>query len=346
MSDVRHEAMATKQRFAQIRHTAKRTASQAIPRSLAYRQGQEPNIFLFSSRRGGSTYLAGLIATERGMRMVDQPFDLSDFNRRTREIKAAHLPTVPLSQFISLSEEESETVRHYMLLLQNGGLRGLSSPAFSPKTRTILKILNASPLIDWFAENFSARIVYLVRHPIPQSLSVLKNKWRITLTAYLDHPGFSSDFLSEAQLREGRNIMETGSPLERAALNWIVENLYPLKRARQIDLLLTYEELVLSPTPAIDLVAERLNLHNVEGMYKRINVPSVSWRRSDPETNEAIRRNERQFLVSKWQAEVDDSARNRIQEILDIFDIHEYEAASPLPAKELCHFPASTTLGS
>ena len=321
-----------------IGQTGKRIISALLPGSLMYRQGERPNILLFSSRRGGSTYLAGLIACEPSMRFVDQPFDMTPLGLQRNPVIEAHLPHKLLSQFISLSDSDADKVRSYMRLLLDGGLREMSPPYLLPRNRTILKIVNAIPLVDWFAEQFEVLIIYLVRHPIPQALSVVKTDWPITAQAYLENPVFSGKYLSPSQRQAGASIMQKGTHLEKAVLNWVLENLYPLKYASRIDLTLTYEELVLFPTMAIDLVARTLELENVAGMRARVDTPSRSSRFSDRETNDAIARSDRESLVGRWLSKVDNSTRDRIGGILNAFDILEYSVDGPLPNERLCHF--------
>ena len=286
--------------------------------------------------------MAELIAREPGMRYVDDPFNLTDFDMHIRQVREAHLPHVPYSQFISLSDSEADQVDRYTRHLLNGVLPELGTYR-PPKNRTIIKILNASTLVDWFAGRSDVSTIYLVRHPIPQALSVLRNNWTFTAEAYLSDPVFSNKYLSAVQRQAGRKIMEKEAALEKAVLNWVLENLYTLKYASQIDLTLTYEELVLYPAEAINLVAETVGLTNAVKMLQRVNTPSGSSQFSDRETNQAIMRNEKEFVVGKWTSKVDKTARDRIGEILNTFEITEYNSDGLMPSERMCHFGGHTS---
>ena len=38
-----------------------------------HRQGEKPNIFLFSTARSGSTWVVEMLATQPGMKLIDEP---------------------------------------------------------------------------------------------------------------------------------------------------------------------------------------------------------------------------------------------------------------------------------
>lgn len=309
-----------------------------IPDPMFYQSGGRPDILLFSSRRGGSTHLAGLISLEPGMRRVDQPFDLFSPETAQGRIKAKHLPAMPMSQFIHLTKGQSRRVQRYMKRLLSGGFRALSPPELDYFNRTVVKICNASPLIDWFAENFDVQILYLVRHPVPQSLSVLRNEWGSTALAYMENREFADRLLSPVQKKLANQILMHGSDIEQAVLNWALENLYPLNHAKGVSTLITYEELVLYPEKMLNFLAKELDLGNGKAMEAKVSVPSATSGLSDAATNQAIRSQDREYLLTKWQEDIDVGDRKAIQFILDAFEISEYSVDSPVADESLRHF--------
>ncbi len=70
----------------------------------------KPHVFLFSTRRGGSTLVRNMIYSQPGFNYIDQPLDLSErqFNPYRNE-----LPNPPGSQFISISEEQNTLLFKY-----------------------------------------------------------------------------------------------------------------------------------------------------------------------------------------------------------------------------------------
>jgi len=57
--------------------------------------------------------------------------------------------------------------------------------------------LNALPFIDWFDEKFNIKIIYLIRHPIPTSLSIIQRNWGNNLEAMLQNSYFTKKYLNK-----------------------------------------------------------------------------------------------------------------------------------------------------
>ena len=321
-----------------LKHEVKRIAYELTTASLLYKQGDQPNILLFSSRRGGSTYLAELIASEPGMRLIDQPFDLFKPDTPQGRIKSKYLPPAWMSQFIHLNERDADKVKAYIQIILRGRLHGLSRPQFSRKNRSVLKIVNALPLLDWLTDQFPVLTIYLVRHPISQALSIVENQWGITTQAYLENEFFADNYLSARQLQKGLDTLANGSYLEKAVLNWICENLVPLKHASRMNVVVTYEELVMRPAEMIPFIARHLKLNNIIEMQKRVTIPSASIRFSSRGTNQAISKKDNAFLVNKWKDSIREKEQSKIQALLDIFGIDEFNARTSLPHECLLHF--------
>jgi hypothetical protein len=317
--------------LSQIKHSIDRVIYPKLPESYLYRQGKKPNLLLYSSRRGGSTFLADLISSDPGIRSIDQPFDTFDRSSARVQAKLKYIPEVMASQYIHLPPSEAEAVQKYMSLLMSGGIRELSDAYYLPKSRTILKILNAIPLLDWFAGLFNVYSIYLARHPIPQAMSVIRNNWQLTTPAYLHNEYFVENYLTSAQREEGFRILENGTPLQKGVLNWIMENYFPLKFAQRITIKLTYEDLTMHPEKYVHLLQQGLELDDGKKMMSLVNVPSRSNSLSNDETNKAIVDNNKEYLVGKWQNSVPAVDKENVQKVLDVFNIYEYSADSALP---------------
>lgn len=328
-----------------IARESKAFIEEHLPDSVFYKQGKHKNILVFASRRSGSTYLAQLLACSRGVWYVDQPFELFYPHTKTGAIKCAHLPSMPLSQFITLSDEQSHLVREYMSLILGGGLRPLGEikrwgfPFLA--TRTVVKITNALPLLDWFSDHFDVSTVYLLRHPIPQALSVVRNQWGITAKAYVENIMFSCSYLDEGETRLANQVMTEGTYFQRAILNWCLENIVPLKHRRSDAIVVTYEELVLFPNDVIYLLSRQLGLPNIRCMLSKTRIPAQAHL-SEEETRIAIREGKRDFLISRWREEISYEQLKDARMILETFGIFEYRADEAMPGKQLRHFGRPT----
>ncbi len=77
--------------------------------TCVHEQGSEPNILLFATRRGGSTFLMELIAANRGVRSIDQPFEVS--SKFATAAQVADLPLFEDGQLSSLDERSARRLQ-------------------------------------------------------------------------------------------------------------------------------------------------------------------------------------------------------------------------------------------
>ena len=73
--------------------------------TCVHQQGPEPNILLFATRRGGSTFLMELIAANRGIRSIDQPFEMTAAFPTAAQV--ADMPLFEDGQMTSLDERSA-----------------------------------------------------------------------------------------------------------------------------------------------------------------------------------------------------------------------------------------------
>ena len=253
------------------------------------------------------------------------------------DIKTKYLPQRPHSQFFELSKGEEVSVRHYMNLLQQcrlpHGWIGHPKP-FYVADRVVYKILNAPALIDWFADEFNLRTVFLARHPAAQALSVLRNRWGFSAEAYFAEDRFLVRYFTSEQIETGRAILREGSDWEKSILNWVVEVFVPLYRSRNPGLRLFYEQLVLEPDVIVSALADYLDLGDKKAMLEVVDKPSGSSRMCTDSTLSLIRGDQRQQLVNKWQGTLEPDQLREAQDILDRFEIDAYSMYESVPSRK------------
>ncbi|MFP4292041.1 MAG: sulfotransferase domain-containing protein, partial [Cyclobacteriaceae bacterium] len=300
-----------------------------IPAAYRYFQGKEKNILLFSSRRGGSSILAQLLSANPFIREIDQPFDINLKNDVESSTKIKRLPSKMHSQFLSLNEEEKQIVENYISRLLKGEIPEIKKYIIA--NRTVLKIVNAFPLMDYLADLTKADIIYLSRHPVAQSLSVIQNKWEFTSEAFLADPVFAGNYLTQLQIDLGHDVIRQGTLLEKGVLNWCLENLYPLKFCKSEMLHITYEDLILNKEPVLQMMNEKLRISKVEKLHRILSKPSRSSYLSDKSSVEAISKGNSNALVQKWIPRLHENEKKAVQKILDVFEINLYNAYDALP---------------
>lgn len=321
-------------RTADVTHAAKSLAKEVLWSTLRHRQGSDPNILMFATRRGGSTFVMELIAANKGIRSIDQPFSVFSPNMTPAQYR--RMPKFPHGQLVDLDDRRERELKGYTegilagQLPVNAPLRFWRRDFDFVSDRIVVKVLGANSLIEWFSGSFPVKVVYLSRHPIPQALSCLRNKWNLTVDAYLTSERFVSAHLSPEALEMARQVLRDGSRLQQFVLNWGLENMVPLAALPDHPewVHVTYEDTVLHPESTLDRLAERLGLHDRAAMDKVLTRASASRKNSTEGTNAAIASGQRDQLVEGWKRHVDDDEERRCFEILETLGITTYRAGS------------------
>ena len=272
-----------------------------------------------------------LIATDPGFKCCDEPLDLRNLAVKKK------LASLGITTWEQLHDDAAASdLRQYFQDFIDGSTRFKnSSPLkryYRPVThRIVFKIIHGGEdRINWFRETFRSKVVYLIRHPIPVSLS---REELPRLNAYVNSN--YSRFFTQKQLGVARAIIESGTKLEKAVLSWCFENAVPLKHMSEEWAVVTYEQLVTDPLPVIGELADKLELSNPEKMQKALSTPSGSTFKSNEKTQELLKEkvdlNTRRKLVEKWTHEVSRETESKLMGIVEQFDLDIYEMDKVFP---------------
>ena len=296
-------------------------------RASVHRPGGDP-VLLVTTPRSGSTWLMELIWGQPGFKAISEPLDLR---------REAVRRVLGLGCWEDLYGRSSAgRVEAYLKDLVEGRLRFLDpSPRlrhWRPLTRrVVVKLLHGcEDRLPRLEEVLGARVVLLLRHPIPVSLS---RRELPRLRAFLESD-YAGHFRPE-ELAFARRIAARGDPLERAVLDWTLQNAVPLRTRRPSWLLLSYEQLVLEPGPLLRRLAEHLALPRPDRLEAELPRPSLTTRKSERSTAEVLRRGtgaERQrYLVERWRERVPREREAALLEIPARFGVDVYRPGSALP---------------
>lgn len=296
-----------------------------------HRPSGEPNVLLFSTPRGGSTWLFELIGSQPGFKGINEPLNL-----RLEIIREA----TGIDRWTDLYDEGAlGRLEPYFRGLADGSLRHMNqnpwTKNYRPRTsRAVFKVLHgAEHLAPQLADAIGAKVAVLLRHPLAVALSrtVLPR-----FDAYFED-AFLSSWMNERQRREALAIRDDGDDLARSVLSWCMQ-VGPLLRHRTDDwLVVSYEQMVVDGSPVIARAADRLALPDPGHMLALLHRPSTSIRgmstratvqKLDSRPSEA----RSLWLVSKWRDRIDADAEARAMSVLERLEIDAYRAGSVFPA--------------
>jgi len=305
-----------------------------------HRPGGRPNVFLFSAPRSGSTWLMELIWSQPGFKHCNEPLNLRN-------------PSV--QKYLGITEwrdlcnrDASAALHNYFSAICQGRLHFMDPKPLhgyyrSITDRIVFKVIHGGEdRLNWFRDTFNGRIVHLLRHPIPVTLS---RESYPTLDAFLNSE-YRRHF-TEEQLQYSRKILDSGTKLDQGVLAWCLQNAVPLREVSEDWAVVSYEQLVLEPGPVIDYLAAKLSLPKPERMMKRLATPSAVKAKSDKETQQVLEKEteRRSWLIEKWRKKVNEAEERRAMEILKRFHLDVYNFGDVLPADWLWIKPTNFAEG-
>lgn len=296
-----------------------------------HRPGGCDNAIILSTPRSGSTWLTELVLSDKRFKICDEPFNVRDLEVQKYlgisswdELYSNHFRVNAMEYLSALAEGKKYRGTLGKLMPIHNGNRFVTS-------RIVFKILHCCEnWVDEMGMSARAKTIFLIRHPIPVSLS---RKTLPRLRTFLE-----SDFkmnLTDDQLDLALGIMEKGDHLQRSMLSWSLQNFIPLTHRSETFLTLTYEQLVMDPIPAVQLLQRHFALEDLDGILAHLDTPSSTTVLSNRATQEKLKYGyDRDYLVSRWKKEVDDSKERQLMEIPSIFGISCYRFSSLLPDTE------------
>ncbi len=188
----------------------------------------------------------------------------------------------------------------------------------------IVKFIRANMMLAWLKARFDARIVFVIRHPVPVILSQLRepNVWNPhhLLARYR-----SDDLLlAHLDVRLKNLLFESLDDIEAHALSWCIENSCALEQARDSGILVVYYEDVLrNGMQEWQKIIDALELDNLPLDAVIARPSQQAWgKRADA------------GVVSQydyWLDSADRSLLEKTQRILDVAGINAYRSDTAVP---------------
>lgn len=297
------------------------------------------DVLILSSPRSGSTWLMELLSYEKYTKYVDEPLskDIIDIKN--------FLPMKTWWNYLSLDNTESKILKNYFNnddIIRCFGPANILKKNYSYFTnRRILKVIRANALIEWFENEFDFNIIYLVRHPISQSLSCMARKHHCEIPEYLENKKFKKKVLTKKQIEHSKKVLKSELKLEKYVTEWCLDNIVPLNYIKENKknkiFVLSYEELVLKTERILKLINDLYDFSDYEIMLKKIKNPSKVTNSSTLKTKNKIIEGDRSFLISKWRKEVNKKYEKKLMEIPKLFNINSYSFGEYIAKTNFLH---------
>jgi hypothetical protein len=198
----------------------------------------------------------------------------------------------------------------------------------------IIKFIRANLMIGWFARNYDAKIVLVVRHPA----SVISSRLRLMENSPGHEWGFEEilqryrkdEHLREDYLYKYDHLLHRPlSLISGLTAIWCIENILPIIKAQKAGhCVVFYEDLIDSPKAHWKHVVQSLDLNAVlsREIYAK------------PSLQASIEMKNGVFddtQLTKWTKYLSKKQLLEIDEILNIFHVTIYSAFNPLPLSRI-----------
>jgi len=307
-------------------------------------KGDHRDIFLFATARGGSTWMMEILASQPGFKYYDEPFNI-------RRSNVQHAGLVHEWREVMPDAGRSADLIRFLQELQLNQHRFMNPAPFRRHhrfrtNRIVFKIHGLEHLINDIKSSCNGQIVFLLRHPIPTTLSRYVFP---RLDHFIASCHYQQNYLDDSQIREIRRIHCGGSNFQRGILSWCFENMIPLRFADSQDwLTVTYEELLLNPEKTCHSMAETLTLPRVDMMLHAINTPAANIKMSKQDTLNILKDSDEQMrrhaLVSKWKGKASADEEKQCFEILELFGLDVYRHGRLVAHDRYLHHPDTASI--
>ena len=278
-----------------------------------------------------------IFASQPGMKYYDEPFNI----RRDNVAKTGLFPTW---QSLMPETGDAQAIIGFLNGLTVGDHPHMNPPPFRPHHRLmthriVFKIHELEHLIGRIARECGGQVVYLLRHPIPTTLSRTQLP---RLELFLNSPYYDRLIGDGQALRAIKHLGNTGSRLQKGIVSWCYENFIPLKHADFDGLIVSYEELVLNPVRSCDLFLDRLQFDDRPAMLAAFGTAAANISMSSDDTFKVMTNTDQRVratgLVSRWVQKVSAEERRQVTEVMDLFGLDVYSGECVLPHHRYLHF--------
>jgi len=286
------------------------------------------DIFIFATPRGGSTWFMEMIWSQKGFKICSEPFDPRN------PIVRRHLN---VNSFVDIfnCEGVDRKFSEYIEAIRSNKIRSFNPNPLRKNyrpltTRIVFKLIHASfDLASSLAQKSLSPLLFVIRHPIPTSLSreVFPLLGCIEKTNYIER-------FSHQEQRLIAEVNARGNHLEMGVVAWCIHNKFAFVESNKL-ITVSYEQAVLDPTTVINVMCERLGLDDRTRMLCQSMKASAVRKKSSIERQKLLSdRTDRSRLIDSWRTKVSPEEESRVMKYLDVFEIDAYRFGQSEPQKK------------
>lgn len=285
------------------------------------------NIYIFSDRRSGGTWLMELFNQIPNTATIWEPLN------ETHGVGDASWNFNGFLHFQEFMDDDENLINLKLFEKILTGKRinyWITSHSkftdYLKSNQLIIKFIRANAILPWFVNNIDLKYspVHLLRHPLAIANSQIK-------TFLKGNESISKFFIpcqkyNTIYTQHEKLLAELSSPIEIIVAGWCIHNQLLLNNRNLPEKWVTlhYEDLIMNPRKEIEMVFSNWKIPIPPGIFEKINIPSASNYHGYFSDN-------RNIQLSKWEDEILGKDKERAQAILDYFQIEQYSAFSSYP---------------
>jgi hypothetical protein len=295
-----------------------------------HRPGHAKNLWVFGARRSGTTLLAQVIGANRGVKICHGPFSIPS----STVLQFSYVFQFTNGQALDLLDEEKAICIDYVNSIRKGRLHvgepwRIWGPNFHLRSdRLVFQAVASSGLAPLMYETYKDHIIFLCRHPIPQSISCLRNRFPLNFRSFLSSRWYVESYLKDGLEGYCHDLLHSDQQLDKYVLVWCLENrpLFANLQDYPDWAFVTYEHFVQHSADVIAELSTLYGLPDVNEMLRVAKRPSISTRTlSTSAAKDAIRKGDSESMLFGWRARISKEDEKHLMAIVERFEIDEYK---------------------
>jgi hypothetical protein len=277
-------------------------------------------VFITGAPRCGSSWVGEILGSCAKTRYVYEPF-----NHKWGLALARQLPHFT---YLNASSEVSSVVQQIsnkaFLGLQSwqqlarAAYRGYWAATIRPANRVVIKDPTASLMSEWITKQFSAKVLFIMRHPCGFASSLDALDWNLNVNSLLRQHGLMQD-----HLRRFKDVMYRAKNDKwhtRGAVWAAIHTVYSRQHVTHSDwLLCKYEDICNNPEEQFDSITKKLGLKLSNNTREKIRSQSTTAGTDSGSTNRTS-----SAMPDIWQQRMSSGEIDAVMGIVSEFGLDYY----------------------